>query len=94
MRELGYVEGRNLAIEVRSASGNQAALASEAAELVQLRVDLIATRGLAAALAAWAVTREIPIVMCTGSDPVSAGLAISLAHPGGNVTGLSRSVAS
>ena len=88
MRELGYVEGRNLAIEARSASGNQATLASQAAELVKLKVDLIATRGTIAAVAARAATREIPIVMCTGADPTHNGLTSSLAHPGGNVTGV------
>ncbi len=88
MRELGYVEGRNLAIEARSASGNQATLASEAAELVKLKVDLIATRGATATIAAGAATREIPIVMATGSDAILAGLVSSLAHPGGNVTGV------
>jgi putative ABC transport system substrate-binding protein len=88
MGELGYVEGRNLAIEARSASGNQATLASEAAELVKLKVDLIATRGTTAAVAARAATREIPIVMGSGADPIHAGLVSSLAHPGGNVTGL------
>jgi putative ABC transport system substrate-binding protein len=88
MRELGYVEGRNLAIESRSASGNQATLASQAAGLVKLKVDLIATRGTTAAIAARAATREIPIVMCTGADPTLAGLTTSLAHPGGNVTGV------
>jgi putative ABC transport system substrate-binding protein len=90
MRELGYVEGRNLAIEARSASGNQATLASEAAELVKLKVDLIVTRGTTAALVAGAATREIPIVMATGAgaDVIRAGLVSSLAHPGGNVTGV------
>ena len=88
MRELGYVEGRNLAIEARSASGNQATLASEAAELVKLKVDLIVTRGTTAALSARAATREIPIVMATGTDAMRAGLVSSLAHPGGNVTGV------
>jgi putative ABC transport system substrate-binding protein len=88
MRELGYVEGRNLAIEARSASGNQATLASEATELVKLKVDLIVTRGTTAALAARAATREIPIVMATGTDAMRAGLVSSLAHPGGNVTGV------
>ena len=88
MRELGYVEGRNLAIEARSASGNQATLASEAAELVKLKVDLIVTRGTTAALSARAATREIPIVMATGADPMRAGVVSSLAHPGGNVTGV------
>src|ERR1022692_1622210 len=88
MGELGYVEGRNLAIEARSASGNQATLASEAAELVKLKVDLIATRGTTATVAARAATREIPIVMGTGVDVIRAGLVSSLAHPGGNVTGV------
>jgi putative ABC transport system substrate-binding protein len=88
MRELGYVEGRNLAIEARSASGNQTTLASQAAELVKLKVDLIATRGTTAAVAARAATREIPIVMATGADPTRDGLARSLADPGGNVTGV------
>jgi putative ABC transport system substrate-binding protein len=88
MRELGYVGGRNLMIEARSASGNQATLAFQAADLVKLKVDLIATRGTTAAVAARAATREIPIVMATGIDVVRAGLVSSLAHPGGNVTGL------
>jgi putative ABC transport system substrate-binding protein len=88
MRELGYVEGRNLVIETRSAFGNQATLASQAAELVKLKVDLIATRGTTAALAARAATREIPIVMGSGADPTRVGLVSSLAHPGGNVTGV------
>jgi putative ABC transport system substrate-binding protein len=88
MRELGYVEGRNLAIEARSASGNQATLASEAAELVKLKVDLIATRGTTATVAARAATRGIPIVMGSGADVIHAGLVSSLAHPGGNVTGV------
>jgi putative ABC transport system substrate-binding protein len=88
MRELGYVEGRNLAIEVRSASGKQNLLSSQAAELVKLKVDLIAVRGTTTAVAAKAATREIPIVMATGGDPIRAGLVSSLARPGGNVTGV------
>ena len=88
MRELGYVEGRNLAIEARSASGNQTTLASQATELVKLKVDLIATRGTTASLAARTATREIPIVMATGIDPIRSGLVSSLAHPGGNITGV------
>ena len=88
MRELGYVEGRNLTIEARSASGNQTTLASQAVELVKLKVDLIATRGTTAAVAARAATREIPIVMATGIDPIRSGLVSSLAHPGGNITGV------
>src|SRR5271169_2936718 len=88
MRELGYVEGRNLTIEARSASGNQTTLASQAAELVKLKLDLIAIRGTTAALAARTATREIPIVMATGIDPIRSGLVSSLAHPGGNITGV------
>jgi len=88
MGELGYVEGRNLAIEARSASGNQATLATEAAELVKLKVYLIVTRGTTAALAARAATREIPIVMATGAEATRVGLVSSLARPGGNVTGV------
>jgi putative ABC transport system substrate-binding protein len=88
LRELGYVEGRNLAIEARSASGRQEQLAAHAAELVKLKVDLIAVRGTTAAVAARAATREIPIVTATGSDPIRAGLVSSLARPGGNVTGV------
>src|SRR5271157_6386631 len=66
MREFGYVEGRNLTIEARSASGNQTTLTSQATELVKLKVDLIATRGTTSALAARTATHEIPIVMATG----------------------------
>ena len=87
MRELGYVEGRNLAIEARSASGRQELLASQAAELVKLKVDLIAVRGTTAAVAVRAATREIPVVMATGTNLIRAGLASNLARPGGNVTG-------
>jgi putative ABC transport system substrate-binding protein len=82
------ISGRNLAIDAHSASGNQAVLASEAAELVKLKVDLIVTRGSTAAVAAKAATREIPIVMGAGGDVIRAGLVSSLAHPGGNVTGV------
>src|SRR5260370_30894683 len=74
MGELGYVEGRNLAIEARSASGNQATLATEVAELVNLKVDLIVTRGTTAALAARAPTREIPLVMATRAQATRVGL--------------------
>ena len=89
MRDLGYVEGRNLAIEWRFADGDAKRLAAMAAELVQLKVDLITTAGNAAASAAQKATATIPIVMGSSADPVDNGLIKSLAQPGGNMTGLS-----
>lgn len=89
MRELGYVEGRNLIIEYRSADGRGARFPDLATELVGLKVDLIVTRGTPAALAAKNATRTIPVVMVHAGDPVGSGLVTTLAHPGGNVTGLS-----
>jgi putative ABC transport system substrate-binding protein len=89
MRELGYVEGRNLIIEYRSADGYGERFANLAAELVALQVDLLVTRGTLAALAAKNATRTIPVVMANAGDPVDSGLVTSLARPGGNVTGLS-----
>jgi putative ABC transport system substrate-binding protein len=86
LRELGYVEGRNLVIEYRSADGRSERFPSLAAELVGLKVDLIVTRGTPASLAA---KRTIPVVMANAGEPVETGLVISLARPGGNVTGLS-----
>jgi len=88
MRELGYVEGRNLRFEARYAGGKLDRLPAMAEELVRRKVDLIVTSGNAAALAAKHVTDAIPIVMATGTDQVSLGLANSLAHPGENVTGV------
>ena len=89
LRELGYVERQNYAIEYRSADGRPDRFPDLAAELVRLKVDLIVTRGTTGALAAKNATRTIPIVMATSGDPVAAGLVASLARPGGNVTGLS-----
>lgn len=89
LEELGYVEGRNLLIEYRNADGRVERHAAGAAELVQLRVDLIVTRGTPATLAARDATRTIPIVMAAVGDPVASGIVASLARPGGNVTGLS-----
>ena len=89
LRELGYVERQNYAIEYRSADGRLERFPDLAAELVRLKVDLIVTRGTTGALAAKNATRTIPIVMATSGDPVAAGLVASLARPGGNVTGLS-----
>ena len=86
MRALGYVEGRNLVIEMRDGSGDAARLAGAAEELVALKVDLIFTAGTASTLAAKSATHDIPIVFAAG-DPVGSGIVASLAHPGGNVTG-------
>ncbi len=85
----GYVEGQNLAIEYRSADGRPERFPELAAELVRLRVDLLLTRGSPAALAAKKAAGALPIVMAAHGDPVGTGLVASLAHPGGNVTGLS-----
>jgi putative tryptophan/tyrosine transport system substrate-binding protein len=89
LRELGYVEGRNLIIEYRSADGRSERFADLAADLVGLKVDLIVTRGTPAAVAAKNATRTIPVVMANAGDPVDSGLVTSLARPGGNLTGLS-----
>jgi putative ABC transport system substrate-binding protein len=89
LRNLGYVEGRNLAIEYRSAGGEAGRFADMAAELVRLGVDVIVTRGTPAALAARAASSVVPIVMAASGEPSETGVIASLAHPGGNVTGLS-----
>ena len=88
MRELGYVEGKNLVIEWRSAEGKPERLRELAMELVQLKVDILLAGGTPAALAAQQATTAIPIVMI-GGDPIGSGLIKSLARPGGNITGLS-----
>lgn len=88
LRDLGYVEERDIAIEHRSAGGRAERLPDLAAELVRLPVDVIVTAGTPAALAARHVTGTIPIVMAWSGDPVFAGLVDSPARPGGNVTGL------
>src|SRR5262245_14442523 len=85
----GYVEGRNLTIEWRRADGKSERLAALAAELVALRLDVVATVSNDAALAAKAATTTIPIVMAGVGNPEQRGLVASLARPGGNVTGLS-----
>jgi putative ABC transport system substrate-binding protein len=89
MRDAGYVEGKNLRVEVRYAEGDRERLSRLAAELAESKVDVIVTAGSYAAAAAKAATARIPIVMGAASDPVSSGLVASLARPGGNVTGLS-----
>jgi len=90
LRELGYVEGRNLLIEARYAEGKPERFPALAAELVALRVDVIVTvGGSAAALAARQATATVPVVFTAVGDPVGEGIVKSLARPGGNVTGLS-----
>jgi putative tryptophan/tyrosine transport system substrate-binding protein len=86
LAELGYVEGRNLDVEMRAADGREEQFPALAAELVQAKVDLIVTQGTPASLAAKGATGTIPIVTAT-TDPVGTGLVQSLARPGGNVTG-------
>jgi putative ABC transport system substrate-binding protein len=88
LRELGYVEGKNLQVESRFAGGNMERLPALADELVARKVDAIVVAGSAAAAAAKHATTTIPIVTTTGPDPVRLGLAKSFARPGGNVTGL------
>ena len=92
LRELGYVEGKNLVIEYRSADGRDERFAALATELVRLNVDLILTRGTPAALAAKNATGTIPVVITGLADPVGQGIVASLARPGGNITGVSAIV--
>ncbi len=93
--DAGYVEGRNLVIERRYAQGNAQLLPALAAELVQAQVDVIMIFGPAPLEAARRATRTIPLVMlASSSDPVADGLAVSLARPGGNITGLTYAVSS
>jgi putative ABC transport system substrate-binding protein len=88
LRELGYIEGQNIAFEYRYAEGKPDRYPELAAELVHLKVDIIVVEGNAPIRAAKNATKTIPIVMAGGSDPVGAGLVESLARPGGNLTGL------
>ena len=89
LRDLGYVEGKNIAIEWRSADGNPDRTATLAAELVQSKVDIIVTAGSSATRHAKAATVTTPIVMAQDGDPVANRFIASLARPGGNITGLS-----
>ena len=93
MKELGYVEGKNLVIEWRSAENNAERLAGLAAELVQLKMDVIVAGSTIPSRVARDATTDIPIVMVAVGDPVVAGLVKSLAHPGGNITGITNLVA-
>src|SRR5262249_35090092 len=88
LNKLGWIEGKNITIEYRFAEQKNERLPELAADLVRLKVDLIVTSGLTTPLAAKSATTTIPIVMASVADPVGAGLVISLARPGGNVTGL------
>ena len=89
LRELGYVEGKNITIEYRYAEGKPEQLPDLAAELVQLKVDVIVTGGGPANVAAKKASTTIPIVFALASDPVGTGIVSSLARPGGNITGSS-----
>jgi len=89
LRDLGYVEGRTIAIEYRWAQGNPERIPHLTAELVRLKVDVIVTPGGPGGLAAKQATSTIPIVFPVSPDPVGTGLVASLARPGGNITGLS-----
>jgi putative ABC transport system substrate-binding protein len=89
LRDLGYIDGKNIVVEFRSAGGNTSLLAELAADLVRLKVDLIVAERTPAVEAAKQATREIPIIMAAAGDPVGTGLIATLARPGGNITGLS-----
>ena len=92
LRELAWIDGRNLVIEYRWAEGRNERYAEAAAELVRLKVDIIVTVATPATLAAKQATTVIPIVFGAASDPIRTGLVESLARPGGNVTGLSNQI--
>jgi len=93
LRELGYVEEKNLIVEYRYAEGNSERLAALAAELVRLKIDVIVTSGPPGTRAAKKATTTVPIVMAHNPDPLGSGFIASLARPGGNITGLSSLVA-
>ena len=88
LREVGYVEGKNIIIEWRYADDKVDRLPALADELVRLKVDVIVTQGTPAAVAAQNATKTIPIIISGGTDPVATGLVLSLARPGGNITGV------
>src|SRR5262245_11990090 len=88
LRDLGYVEGKNIAFVYRTSEGKSERWADLAAELVRLKVDIIVADTTSAILASKKATSTIPIVMTTSTDPVGTGLITSFARPGGNVTGL------
>src|SRR2546426_4728062 len=89
LRELGYIDGKNILIEYRYAEGKEDRLPELATELVRLKVDAIFTAGTPALFALKQATKTIPIVFFSASDPVGTGVVASLAHPGANITGIS-----
>src|SRR5262249_15929338 len=89
LRELGWIEGKNVVFDHRYAENRPDRLSHLAADLVRLKVDVIAAAGTLAPLAAKRATATIPIVMTAAGDPLGSGLVASLARPGGNVTGMS-----
>ena len=93
LREFGWVDGKNMAVEYRWASGRQDRLSALAADLVRLKVDVIVTASTPAALAAKQATTTIPIVVTFVADPVGSGIVTSLARPGGNITGVTDNTA-
>jgi putative ABC transport system substrate-binding protein len=93
LRELGWIEGRNVAIEYRWAEGRNERFAQIVAELLRHKVDVIITQGTPAVLAAKQAISTIPIVFAIAGNPVANGLVATLARPGGNVTGLSNQTA-
>ncbi len=90
LSDLGYVDGKNMVLEVRYAEGNRARIPSLVVELVQLKVDVFLTGNLTAIRLAKQATQTIPIVMVTNADPVATGLIDTLARPGGNITGITN----
>ena len=92
LRERGYIEGKNLVIEYRSADGHVDRFTALARDLTEAKVDIIVTRGTPAAVAARNATATIPIVMASSGDPIGTGIVATLPRPGGNVTGLSALV--
>jgi putative tryptophan/tyrosine transport system substrate-binding protein len=88
LQELGYVEGSNLTLNYRSSDGRYERLPTLVTELLRLKPDLIVVRGTAETIAVKKATATIPVVMSAVSDPVEAGVAVSLSHPGGNITGI------
>src|SRR5437879_4806308 len=93
LRDLGYIEGKNIVIEWRWAEGKYERFPTLIAELIALNVDLIVTAGTPATIALKKATTTLPLVMIAVGDPVGTGLIASLAHPGGNLTGLTWIVA-
>ena len=90
LREIGYVDGKNIAIEFRTTEGRFERYPDLIAELIGLKVDIIVVGGNSGIRAAKKATSTIPIVMTSVGDPVSLGLITSLARPGGNITGLTQ----